>query len=86
MIHKKAETKDKQHSFTSIGKAALRIEGIQKVSGQALYTADNLLPGTIWGKVLRCPYPHARIARIDRPRQLENRARDKPRVAKVPLP
>jgi CO/xanthine dehydrogenase Mo-binding subunit len=55
----------KPHSFTSIGKAALRIEGMQKVSGQALYTADNLLPGTIWGKVLRSPYPHARISRID---------------------
>jgi len=38
---------------------------VQKVSGKALYTADYLLPGTIWGKVLRSPYPHARIRRID---------------------
>ncbi len=65
MIHKTDDKKRKRQTFSSIGKAALRIEGAQKVSGQALYTADNLLPGTIWGKVLRSPYPHARIARMD---------------------
>jgi CO/xanthine dehydrogenase Mo-binding subunit len=65
MIYKTDDKKGKHQIFTSIGKAALRIEGMQKVSGKALYTADNLLPGTIWGKVLRSPYPHARIARIN---------------------
>ena len=24
-----------------------------------------VLPGTLWGKALRCPYPHARIASVD---------------------
>ena len=57
--------KVKQPSFSSIGKSAPRIEGEKKVSGEALYTADNLLPGTLWGKVLRSPYPHARIIRLD---------------------
>jgi len=70
--------KSKPHSFTAIGKAALRIEGMQKVSGQARYTADNLLPGTIWGKVLRSPYAHARIARID-----ASRAKSHPGVMAV---
>jgi CO/xanthine dehydrogenase Mo-binding subunit len=70
--------KSKPHSFTAIGKAALRIEGAQKVSGQARYTADNLLPGTIWGKVLRSPYAHARIARID-----ASRAKSHPGVMAV---
>src|SRR5215831_6848672 len=65
-------------SFTAIGKAALRIEGVQKVSGQARYTADNLLPGTIWGKVLRSPYAHARIARVD-----TSRAKSHPGVMAV---
>jgi CO/xanthine dehydrogenase Mo-binding subunit len=51
--------------YSSIGKPAPRIEGADKVSGRARYTADNLLPGTIWGKVLRSPYAHARITRVD---------------------
>src|SRR5207237_1795745 len=33
--------------------------------GQALYAADLLLPGMLWGKVLRSPYPHANILNID---------------------
>ena len=57
--------KVKPQSFSSIGKSAPKIEGLQKVSGTALYTADNLIPGTIWGKVLRSPYAHARIVRVD---------------------
>jgi CO/xanthine dehydrogenase Mo-binding subunit len=65
MIHKTDDKKGKRQTFSSIGKAAPRIEGIQKVSGQARYTADHLLPGTIWGKVLRSPYAHARIIRVD---------------------
>jgi len=39
--------------------------GPDKVSGKALYAADVLLPGMLWGKVLRSPYPHAHIRRID---------------------
>ena len=57
--------KAKQPSYSSIGKSAPRIEGEKKVSGQALYTADHLLPGTVWGKVLRSPHAHARITRVN---------------------
>ncbi|MGH7826643.1 MAG: xanthine dehydrogenase family protein molybdopterin-binding subunit, partial [Candidatus Binatia bacterium] len=56
---------DQKTRYSSIGKPAPRIEGTEKVSGKAIYTADHLLPGTIWGKVLRSPYPHARIVRVD---------------------
>jgi carbon-monoxide dehydrogenase large subunit len=48
-----------------IGAPVPRLEGPAKVTGQALYTADVNLPGTLWGKVLRSPHPHARIVRID---------------------
>ena len=48
-----------------IGKAVTREEGGDKVSGRTLYTADVHLPGLLWGKILRSPYPHARIDRID---------------------
>jgi len=54
-----------KNKFSSVGKSAPRVEGILKVSGQALYTADNLPPGTLWGKVLRSPHPHARIIRVN---------------------
>src|SRR5947199_6920050 len=42
-----------------------RVEGTEKVSGAARYSGDVSVPGLIWGKALRSPLPHARIARID---------------------
>ena len=35
------------------------------MSGHHLYSADVILPGMAIGKVLRSPYPHARIVNID---------------------
>jgi CO/xanthine dehydrogenase Mo-binding subunit len=52
-------------SFVSIGQPAGHIEGPAKVTGRALYTADVTLPGMLWGKCLRSPFPHARILSID---------------------
>ena len=51
--------------FKIIGEAVTRDEGGAKVSGRTLYTADVHLPGLLWGKILRSPYPHARIMRSD---------------------
>ena len=48
-----------------IGTGVGRVEGADKVGGQAIYGADVHLPGTLWGKILRSPYPHARIKSID---------------------
>src|SRR2546427_5407421 len=48
-----------------IGARVARVEGAEKVSGQALYAADVPMPGALWGKILRSPYPHARIVNID---------------------
>ena len=48
-----------------VGRPLGRIEGPAKVSGQTLYTADVRLPGLVWGKCLRSPYAHARIARVN---------------------
>ena len=52
-------------AYNAVGKPLGRVEGPAKVTGQATYSADVLLPGMIWGKVLRSPLPHARIIRID---------------------
>ena len=48
-----------------IGQSITRGEGPDKVSGKAIYAADISLPGMLWGKVLRSPYPYARIVGID---------------------
>ena len=40
------------------------------MSGKFPYSADVVLPGMIWGKVLRSPYSHARIISIDASRAM----------------
>ena len=42
-----------------------RVDGPLKVSGAAQYTYDVRLPNMLYGKVLRCPYAHAKIKRFD---------------------
>lgn len=51
--------RDKQYG--AIGKAVPRVEAEPKVAGQTRYAADVTLPAMLWAKVLRSPYPHARI-------------------------
>jgi CO/xanthine dehydrogenase Mo-binding subunit len=48
-----------------VGVSLGRIDGAEKVSGQAVYAGDLRLPGMAYAKVLRSPVPHARIRRID---------------------
>ncbi len=60
------------------GQRIPRLDAIAKVTGQAKYTADINLPdivkhtdkkdweGMLFGKILRCPLPHARVRRIDK--------------------
>ena len=47
------------------GQKASRVDGFDKVTGEAKYTGDLNLPGLLEAKVLRSPYPHARIESID---------------------
>ncbi|HVO94524.1 MAG TPA: xanthine dehydrogenase family protein molybdopterin-binding subunit [Terriglobales bacterium] len=51
--------------MAAVGINFRRIDGPEKVAGQALYTGDLRLPGMAIAKVLRSPVPHARIRRID---------------------
>jgi xanthine dehydrogenase YagR molybdenum-binding subunit len=48
-----------------IGKSVPRINGRSKVTGAARFTVDVKLPGMLYGRLLRSPHPHARIASID---------------------
>ncbi len=51
--------------FSVVGKRVQRVEGFDKVTGDSEYIADIYLPGMLVGKVLRSPFPHARIRHID---------------------
>ncbi len=51
--------------FKVVGTRPLRPDGIDKVTGRALYGADMTAPGMLVGRVLRSPHPHARIKSID---------------------
>jgi len=51
--------------FSVIGERHPRVDAREKVTGEAKYAADYSLPGMLWCKLLRSPYPHARILNID---------------------
>src|SRR5436309_12977640 len=55
---------DAEHR-TLIGKRITRVDSPAKVSGQAKYTYDVDRLGMLYGKVLRCPYPHAKVVSVD---------------------
>ncbi len=48
-----------------VGQPINRLDGVEKVTGSALYAGDLSFPGQLYGKTLRCPHPRARIVRLD---------------------
>lgn len=50
---------------TIIGKGLPRVDGYERVSGSAPYPSDMLFPDMLYAAMLRCPYAHARVKRID---------------------
>ncbi len=51
--------------YRHIGKSAPRKDAREIVTGRATYVDDLELPGMLYAKVLRSPYPHANIISID---------------------
>ena len=51
--------------FRVIGKPQPKMDGFEKVTGRAKFASDFTLPGMLHLKILRSPYPHARIVSID---------------------
>ncbi|MGB6537955.1 MAG: 4-hydroxybenzoyl-CoA reductase subunit alpha [Xanthobacteraceae bacterium] len=49
----------------NIGDYVPMIDGPEKVSGHAKYTADLIVPGTLAGRIFRSPYSHAEILDVD---------------------
>lgn len=52
-------------SRSTLGMDTPQVTAKAKVLGRAVYAGDLKLAGMLHGKVLRSPYPHARIVRID---------------------
>ena len=48
-----------------VGHSVPRVDGVDKVTGKAKFVGDIVVPGMLYGKILRSPYPHARIRAID---------------------
>jgi xanthine dehydrogenase YagR molybdenum-binding subunit len=53
-----------------VGKRHTRLDGPAKVSGRAIYTQDLQLPGMLHVRMLRSPYPRARVRAVDATRAL----------------
>ncbi|MCC6236824.1 MAG: xanthine dehydrogenase family protein molybdopterin-binding subunit [Dehalococcoidia bacterium] len=51
--------------YRVIGTNPVRPDGVDKVTGRAVYGADVRLPGMLYGKVLRSPHAHALVKRVD---------------------
>ena len=59
------DTSVKKAQYKVVGTRPIRHDGVDKVTGKALYGSDINLPGMLYGMVLRSPHPHARIKSID---------------------
>jgi xanthine dehydrogenase YagR molybdenum-binding subunit len=49
----------------ALGKRTPRVDGYERVSGSAVYPSDMVLPNMLYGAILRCPHPHARLQSLD---------------------
>jgi CO/xanthine dehydrogenase Mo-binding subunit len=54
-----------KRKFKQVGTRPARPDGVEKVTGRALYGADMSAPGMLVGRILRSPHAHARIVSID---------------------
>jgi CO/xanthine dehydrogenase Mo-binding subunit len=52
-------------SLKHVGHGAPRQEGIEKMTGQALYASDMVLPGMLYAQVKKSPHARATILKID---------------------
>jgi xanthine dehydrogenase YagR molybdenum-binding subunit len=48
-----------------VGTRRMRVDAYERVSGTAKYPSDLVLPGMLYGAVLGCPHPHARVRSVD---------------------
>ncbi|MFC1980492.1 xanthine dehydrogenase family protein molybdopterin-binding subunit, partial [Chloroflexota bacterium] len=51
--------------YSVVGKRLPLKDAPEKVTGRAQFTADLKLPGILYAKILRSPYAHAKVLRVD---------------------
>ncbi len=51
--------------FKVIGKPKPKVDAWERVSGKAKYASDIYLPGMLYARILRSPYPHAKMVNIE---------------------
>ena len=54
-----------QRPLRVVGRSVRRVDALEKVTGRARYVSDLALPAMLHTRLLRSPYPHARIVRVD---------------------
>ena len=54
-----------KQQYHAVGKIYERKDGIAKVMGQEIYASDVVLPRMLYARILRSPFPHARVKSID---------------------
>jgi xanthine dehydrogenase molybdenum-binding subunit len=64
--------------FSTVGKSAAPIYGMEKATGVLCFPADVNLPDMLWMKILRSPHAHAKILDVD-----TSAAREIPGVAAI---
>ena len=52
-------------SFRVVGRSVPRTDALEKVTGRARYLSDMELAGMAHARLLRSPYAHARLLRVD---------------------
>jgi CO/xanthine dehydrogenase Mo-binding subunit len=48
-----------------IGKPLPRVDAYERVSGNAVYASDMVLPDMLYAAIFRCPHPHAVVGEVD---------------------
>ena len=54
-----------EKQFNVVGHRLPMIDAAPKVTGSAQFTDDLVFPGMLHGKILRSPFPHAKILNVD---------------------
>src|SRR5438128_7206291 len=57
---------EEQSSLRLVGKRLRRADSPERLTGQVRYTGDLVLPGLLYGRLVRSPYASARILSIDK--------------------
>ena len=52
-------------TYKVVGKKVERVDGLERLIGEAKYASDIYLPGMLYARFLRSPHPHAKVVKID---------------------